>query len=41
MFRYDKSSWNVEYLEENKKNKTQNLQAQLNTTQLVCNHGVS
>ena len=41
MFKYDKSSSNIEYLEQNIKYKTQNLHAKLNTTQLVCNQGVS
>ena len=41
MFRYDKSSSNIEYLEQNTKYETQNLHAKLNTTQLVCNEGVS
>ena len=36
MFRYDKSSSNTEYLEQNIKYKTQTLHAKLNTTQLVC-----
>ena len=41
MFKYDKSSSNIEYLEQNKKYKTQNLPAKLNTTQLICNQSVS
>ena len=41
MFSYDKSSSNVDYLEENIKYKTQNLPAKLNTTQLMCNQSVS
>ena len=41
MFRYDKSSSNIEYLKPNIKCKTQNLHAKLNTTQLVWNQGVS
>ena len=32
MFKYDKSSSNIEYLEQNIKYKTQNLHAKLNTT---------
>ena len=41
MFRYDKSSSNIEYLKPNIKYKTRNLHAQLNTAQLVWNQGVS
>ena len=41
MFRYDKSSSSTGYLEQNMKYKTQSLHAKLNTTQLVCNQGVS
>ena len=41
MFRYDKSSPNIEYVEQNIKNKTQNLPVELNTTQLICNQSVS
>ena len=41
MFRYDKSSLNIEYLEQNIKYKTQNLPPKLSTTQLICNQSVS
>ena len=41
MFKYDKSSSNIEYLEQNIKYKTQILHAKLNITRLVCNQGVS
>ena len=41
MFGYDKSSSNIEHLEQNKKYKTQNLHAKLNTAQLVINQGAS
>ena len=41
MFRYDKSSSNIEYLEENIKYKTQNLPAKRNTTQLIGNESDS
>ena len=41
MVRYGNSSSNIEYLEQNIKYERQNLHAKLNTTQLVCNQGVS
>ena len=36
MFRYDKSSSNLDNLEQNMKYETQNLHGKLNTKQLVC-----
>ena len=41
MFRYDKSSSNIEYLEQNIKYETQNLLAKLNTTLLIRNQIIS
>ena len=41
MFRYDKSSSNIKYLEQNIKYKTQNLPPKLSTTQLMYNQSVS
>ena len=41
MFWYEKLSSNIESLWQNIKYKTQNLFAKLNTTQQVCNQGVS
>ena len=41
MFKYEKSSSNMEYLGQNIKYETQNLPAKLSTTQLICNESVS